>query len=80
MHTLTPLRVPGVTDVRQIFVPDILLIEDLCRVLRMTPSGARAALRAGRIPGRRLGRRWVVSREALLALLARNTDAQETLK
>lgn len=53
-----------------IFLPDILLVEDLAPVLRMSPSGVRAALRAGRIPGKRVGRKWMVSRAALLGFIA----------
>ncbi len=68
---------PGINDVRQIFLPDLLVIEDLARVLRITPAGVRAALRAGRLPGRRIGKRWFVSRAALLAHLASSNFAAE---
>lgn len=57
-------------DARTIFLPDLLLVEDLAPVLRMSPSGVRAALRAGRIPGKRVGRKWMVSRAALLGFIA----------
>ena len=54
---------------RSVLLPDLLVVEDLASVLRITPSAARKLLRRGVIPGRRIGRRWVVDREALLRSL-----------
>ncbi len=67
----TPRATAGPTrPVESIYLPDILVAEELSGILRMTPAGVRAALRAGRLPGRRVGRRWLVSRTALLAHIA----------
>jgi len=67
----TPQSTPASSRaVESIYLPDILVAEELSSILRMTPAGVRAALRAGRIPGRRVGRRWLVSRTALLAHIA----------
>ncbi|HET6203594.1 MAG TPA: helix-turn-helix domain-containing protein [Planctomycetota bacterium] len=51
-------------------LPDLLVVEDLAGRLRRSPSAVRALLRAGALPGRKVGRRWVVEREALLQALA----------
>lgn len=63
--------------VESIYLPDILVAEELSGILRMTPAGVRAALRSGRIPGRRVGRRWLVSRSALLAHIARTPSLRQ---
>lgn len=51
-------------------LPDVLAVEDLVTHLRRSPAAIRAHLRAGNIPGRKIGRRWLVDREALLATLS----------
>ena len=51
-------------------LPDLCLVEDLAVRLRMSESAVRTHLRSGAIPGRKIGRRWVVDREALLRTLA----------
>jgi excisionase family DNA binding protein len=51
-------------------LPDICRVEDLAEHLHLTPETVRKALRAGRIPGQRLGRTWLIPRLALLAWLA----------
>lgn len=55
---------------RAVALPDICQVEDLASHLRQSPSSIRAMLRKGQLPGRRVGRRWLVSRAALLAWLA----------
>lgn len=54
---------------RSVALPDICRVEDLASHLQLAPSTIRRALREGRLPGRRLGRRWLVSRSALLEWL-----------
>lgn len=59
-----------IAAIRAVALPDILSVEDLARALRVTSSAARMLLRAGRIPGKKLGRRWLVSRSELLRALS----------
>jgi len=54
---------------REVLLPDILLAEDLARVLRITPGAARALIRSGQVPARKIGRRWLVSRAEFLRQL-----------
>ena len=63
---------PGVASaaLRSISLPDVATVEDLARILRLSRSTIRGHLRAGAIPGRKIGRRWLVSRPALLRWLA----------
>jgi hypothetical protein len=56
-------------DARRIVMPDVLDVDDLAFWLRCTPAFARSLLRSGAIPGRHLGRRWLVTRSALLRVL-----------
>lgn len=51
-------------------LPDILTVEDLARYIPLSPTSIRAHLRAGRLPGRKIGRRWLIDREALLSYLS----------
>lgn len=55
---------------RSVLLPDVLTVETLAPVLRLSVRGVRALLRSGRLPGRRLGRRWYVARADLLAALS----------
>jgi hypothetical protein len=59
----------AVKATRSVLIPEILDVEDLAHWLRCSPSTARAHLRSGQIPGRRIGRRWLVARDALLLSL-----------
>ena len=54
---------------RSVLLPEILDVADLALWMRCSESTARAHLRAGRIPGRRLGRRWLTTRQSLLRAL-----------
>ena len=54
---------------RSVSLPDICRVEDLAHHLGVSQSAVRAALRAGRLPGRRVGRRWLIPRPALLESL-----------
>lgn len=55
---------------RSLSLPDVCTVEDLAGHFRMSRTAVRLALREGRIPGRRCGRRWLVSRRALLEWLS----------
>ena len=70
----------GVGPVRSIArdLPPILHVEDLARVLGTTTHGAAEACRRGRIPASKPGRRWIVRREALLAVLKREERAHRS--
>ena len=59
---------------RAVALPDVCRVEDLAEHLDLSPATLRAALRAGVLPGRRLGRQWLISRQALLAWLAEPED------
>ncbi len=69
MSTPSPNRDRAIAATRMVVVPDILDVHDLAFWLRCRESFARAQLRSGRIPGSRVGRRWFVTREALLRAL-----------
>lgn len=52
-------------------LPAILHVEDLAHIMGVSVHGAAEACRRGRVPACKIGRRWVVRREALLDLLKR---------
>ena len=54
---------------RAVALPDILKVEDLAQHLGISHEAVRRALREGKLPGRRVGRRWLLSRSALLEWL-----------
>ena len=54
---------------KSVFLPDVLLVEDLADVMRVTPAAVRALIRQGTIPGRKLGKRWLISRIEFLRSL-----------
>lgn len=58
-------------------LPDILLVEDLAARLRISPGSARRLLRLGTLPGRKVGRRWIVERRALIVALRPDPDAED---
>ena len=60
------------TALRSVSLPDVVTVRDLEDHIGLSGSTLRAHLRAGRLPGRRVGRRWLISRQALLAFLAEN--------
>jgi len=61
---------------RLLLVPDVLDVPELARWLRCSHSTARAHLRAGRIQGRRLGHRWLTTRDALLQAISQPGASQ----
>jgi excisionase family DNA binding protein len=66
----------AVAALRTLSLPDVATVEDLARHLKLSSATVRAHLRAGRLPGRRVGRRWYVPRQALLSLLVERRAAK----
>lgn len=54
-------------------LPEVLRVPHLVDLLGLSPSAVRELLARGDLPGSKVGKRWVVRREALLAHL----EAQE---
>ena len=61
---------------RAVMLPDLILVEDLAQFLGVAPSSVTRLLRRGELPGRKVGKRWIVTRHALLRALTR-TAARE---
>lgn len=57
-------------------LPCLLLVGLLAGLLGISEHGVRAMLRRGEIPGCKLGRKWVVRRDALEAYLRREERRQ----
>lgn len=57
-------------SLRAVSLPDIITVDGYARHVGLHPSTVRAQLRDGRLPGRRVGRRWLIARLALIAHLA----------
>lgn len=57
-------------DLRLTLLPDVMVVQDLSPRLRMSDDTVRGHLRAGRLPGRKIGRRWIIERTALLEALS----------
>jgi excisionase family DNA binding protein len=53
---------------------DVLTVAETARVLGLSVNTTYAYLADGTIPGRRVGRRWIVSRARLDAWLSSNED------
>lgn len=58
-------------------LPPVFGIEVLAKALGVTLDGARAAIRRGRIPASRPGKRWVVRRTEFYAALEREERARQ---
>jgi len=58
------------TSLMSMVLPDLMWVEDLAARLRRSPSAVRDMLRRGVLPGRKIGRRWLVERGALLRAVA----------
>lgn len=54
---------------KAVALPDICQVHDLARHLRLAPTTIRRAFRVGILPGRKIGGRWLASRQAVLAAL-----------
>jgi excisionase family DNA binding protein len=50
--------------------PDVLNVEQAAAFLGLSVASTAAALKSGSIPARRVGRRWLISRDALVAWLS----------
>ncbi len=55
---------------------DVLSVAETARVLGLSVNTTYAYLADGTIPGRRVGRRWIVSRARIDAWLAGNEDGR----
>jgi excisionase family DNA binding protein len=60
-----------VAAARAIALPDVVSVEELARHIGLSDATVRDLIRSGAIPGKKLGRRWFVSREALIRSLSR---------
>jgi excisionase family DNA binding protein len=58
-----------VAATRSIMLPEVCFVRDLAEAFHCTEATVRSLIRKGEIPARRLGRRWVVERRALLRAL-----------
>ena len=61
---------PNRRTLRDLLLPDLLTVEDLAFHLQRSQSAICNMLRAGVIPGRKIGKRWIVDRDALLRSLS----------
>ena len=68
-----------VAAARAISVPEVAVVEDLALYLRCSPATVRRLLRTGVLPGRKIGRRWVIERHALLRAVAPSDGHGRTL-
>ena len=69
MQTFSTDSAAAVAAARTVLIPEILDFEDVAYWLRCSRAHARALMRARVIPGRHIGRRWLVTRAALLRAL-----------
>ena len=68
-HPLTVGRVE-VADIADQRVDDVLTIEDVAALLKVSPDAVRSRAEHGDLPGRRFGKEWRFSRIAVLDWLA----------
>jgi len=54
---------------RNLYLPEVGTVEDVSEHLRLTPETVRRRLRDGTLIGRKVGRRWYITRRALLGVL-----------
>lgn len=66
----------AVAALRALSLPDVATVEDVALHLKLSSETVRAHLRARRLPGRRIGRRWYVTRQALLSFLVEQHAAE----
>jgi excisionase family DNA binding protein len=60
-----------------IALPDICTVDTYAAHVGLHPSTVRGHLRQGKIPGRRVGRRWLIARLALIAHLTRTESSRK---
>ena len=75
LETRTPNIQASIAALKAVTLPELLVAEDLALWLRITTSGARRLCRTGRVPAAKLGRRWLIPRDALLRRLALEAKA-----
>ena len=66
------------TNLRDVALPDVITSAALARVLEIRPETVSRMFRQGVLPGRKLGRRWVTTRHALLAFLSTAQPGRRT--
>jgi len=54
---------------RSLYLPEVGTVEDIAEHLRMSPETVRRKLRDGTLVGRKVGRRWYITRRALLGIV-----------
>ncbi len=50
-------------------LPEVMTLDEASKLLRVHPQTVKALARAGRIPGKKIGRAWRFSKKALLDYL-----------
>ena len=53
---------------------DILTVEETARILKISPFTVRELLKAGELPGRKVGRQWRILQTDLQAFLSQKRD------
>ena len=69
MDPLTSRAASAVAATRTVLVPDVLDASGASFWLHCSLPYVRSLLRSGRLAGRRVGRRWLITRTALLAFV-----------
>jgi len=54
---------------RNLYLPEVGTVEDISEHLHLTRETVRRRLRDGTLVGRKVGRRWYITRRALLGVL-----------
>jgi excisionase family DNA binding protein len=62
--------VPAVRAASQVGEPDVLTVEQLAQLLQVDEKTVRSLAAKGDLPGRKVGRHWRFSRQAVLEWLA----------
>ncbi len=58
------------TPIRSVVLPDLVTVQDLAPFFQVTRETLRRWLRRGVLPGRKIGRCWIIERKALLRAVA----------
>jgi excisionase family DNA binding protein len=64
----------SVTDEHQ--ASEVMTVAEVAALLRLNPKTVLRGAERGDIPGRRVGRRWVFGRQAIMVWLARGTPQE----
>jgi excisionase family DNA binding protein len=57
--------------------PDILTLQEAAEFLRVPPLTMQRQVKAGRVPGRRIGKEWRFSRSVLIKWMASGPDRHD---